>query len=270
MKFIFAVIAWTSLFSICFAQENCTELLETCWGDCCNDNNATTTYNNTTTPKEMRCPGMWDWDTGCQLSADYCIPYEIDNYRYAKSLGAPETCYGVCSDSNQCHYPEEISCMDYSSGCGYEFCYYVGDNGTDFNQTISGREFDGGNNETCYPTCPTSCHPEFDMVCSSGYDSNGCSYGDYCLPILTDSWDGTTECAGVCYTPCNYDAGEVYCGYEQTNSCFNGNYCEIPDADGNVCQGTGMRMDHVDDRMLSGSPDDISAFYKTLTNSAKK
>ena len=174
----------------------------------------------------MRCPGYWNWDTGCQEGPDYCLPFEQDNCRYAKSLGAPETCYGTCG--YQCNYPEEIYCTDYSSGCGYGYCYYVGDYDYDFNQTMAMRQFDyGSNGETCRPTCPTSCHPEFDIVCSNGFDSNGCSYGDYCLPSLTDSWDGTT-CPGVCYTPCDHAAGEVPCAYEETSSCFTGNYCEIP------------------------------------------
>jgi len=235
----------------------CQELEVDCYGDCCNQ-----TWSETET--EMRCSGYWDWNTGCKLSPDYCTPIQRDNSQYAKSLGAPETCYNNCH--YQCNYPEEMNCYGNWDGCEYSYCYYVGNtNSTGYGSAV--RAASG--NDTCFPTCPTMCS-QYDLVCSNGYDANGCSYGEHCIPLATDNWDGS-ECPGVCYTPCDYNAGEVYCPIESQDGCNAGNYCEMPDADGNACQGAAMRFDPEDELMLrSGSPDSVAAFYKKLTDMARK
>jgi len=233
----------------------CEELEVDCYGDCCNGES-----------NEMRCPGHWDYDTYCQLSPDYCMPMEMNNTRYAKSLGAPEVCPVYCM--YECNYPEELSCWSNWDGCGYSYCYYTGNtNSTGYGAAMRASSSNG----TCPQTCPTMCS-QYDIVCSNGYDENGCSYGEHCTPILSASCDGSgTECPGVCYTPCDYNAGEVYCPIESEDGCYAGNYCEMPDADGNACQGAAMRFDPEDELMLrSGSPDSVAAFYKKLTDMARK
>jgi len=236
----------------------CQELEVNCYGDCCNQ-----TWSHT----EMRCPGYWDSNSQCQMGPDYCMPLEMNNTRYAKSLGAPEVCPMSCG--YQCNYPEEMNCWSNGNGCGYSYCQYIGNNNNNFTgQGTAARQL-LFSNDSCPISCPAICS-QYDLVCSNGNDANGCSYGEHCTPIATDSWDGS-ECPGVCYTPCDHNAGEVYCPIESQNHCYAGNYCEMPDADGNACQGTAMRVDPEDELMLrSGSPDSVAAFYKKLTDMARK
>jgi hypothetical protein len=171
----------------------------------------------------MRCPGYWDWNTQCQLGPDYCVPYETDNYmNYATSLGAPETCYGTCN--YQCNYPEEISCWNHADGCGYSYCLYVGNNSFT-GQGEAMRQYSSGN-DTCYDVCPAACS-QYDIACDSGYDANGCYMGGYCIPAATNSWEDNVECPGVCYTPCDWVAGETSCPTYTKSGCLAGNTCEM-------------------------------------------
>ena len=170
---------------------------------------------------EWRCPGYWDWNTGCQLGADYCVPNEQYNYNnYAASLGAPEVCAGYCSP--QCNWPEEISCWDNTDGCGYSYCQ--GNSNSTYQEPL--MRMNGNGNGTCYDVCPTMCS-QFDLACDNGYDENGCWMGEYCIPVATNNGDNG-ECFGVCYTPCDWAAGETSCPSFTDDGCFAGNTCEMP------------------------------------------
>ena len=173
----------------------------------------------------MRCQGYWDWDTQCQLGPDYCVPYEFPNYHnYAASLGAPETCYGSCNA--QCNYPEYLTCWANYGGCGYSYCYWVGNSNFTGQGPMGMRAGEFGNETACYETCPAICS-EYDIAWGNGYDSNGCWMGDYCIPAATDM-GANVECPGVCYTPCDWQAGETYCPIYSENGCYAGNTCEMP------------------------------------------
>jgi len=249
--------------------DTCPELEVDCYGDCCNQtwSMGMRQDGQFTTGNEMRCSGYWDQDTGCQLGADYCVPYEYDNYmNYAKELGAPELCYGRCD--YPCNWPEEISCWNHGDGCGYPYCLHVGNsNFTDQEPAV--RQFMNGNgDDTCYDVCPTKCS-QFDLECDSGYDQNGCWMGGYCIPVATNNGAGG-KCPGVCYTPCDWAAGETSCPSFTEDGCFAGNTCEMPDAR-SACEEPAVRMDSEDELMLrSGSQHSIAAFYKKLAEKAKK
>ena len=51
--------------------------------------------------------------------------------------------------------------------------------------------------------------------------------GGYCIPAATN-YGANLECPGVCYTPCDWMAGEMWCPITSENGCYAGNTCEMP------------------------------------------
>ena len=112
----------------------------------------------------------------------------------------------------------------YSDGCDYSFCMPTNETyGTDYpyDGPRALTEYGDYGNGSCPMTCPSACS-EFDITCPIGFDENGCSYGDYCSPIMY--WDGERECPGYCHTDCDW-ATETSCPIYTADGCYTGNYC---------------------------------------------
>jgi len=242
-----------------FDYDQCPDLEYDCHGDCCDQ------YLE----GQQRCPGWYNPDTWCQESPDYCMPSTYNTtYIYAPSLGAAEVCNLECPP--QCGYNDMTCYGKYWDGCDYSFCMPM----YDYNQTYGddypyARQWsDYGNydgnygNDSCPMTCPTACS-EFDIACPIGWDENGCSWGEYCMPQMYPM--GDLECPGFCATICDWYNGEIACPIFSEDGCYIGNTCESGDDNGTCDSGMGMRMDENDHMMLrSGSPQGIQNFYNKL------
>merc|ERR1712172_447098 len=63
---------------------------------------------------------------------------------------------------------------------------------------------------------------ETEINCNAGFDSMGCSYGNYCIQKVNE-YDG---CSGVCGQICNYET-EDWCDMgNDSTGCWLGNWCQ--------------------------------------------
>jgi hypothetical protein len=129
----------------------------------------------------------------------------------------------------------------------------------------------------CPQNCPLSCS-EFDIQCEGHYYNHTnpemtleCYSGDYCIPMAYN-YDGEIECPGVCYTHCDWEAGENYCPSYTADGCFAGNTCEKPGTTGFACGATATgtvttgTLTAGDVALRSGSPLDV---YNKLKDNAR-
>ena len=186
----------------------CEELEVDCHGECCNE-------AALAAETHLRCPGWVDSDTKCKVGADWCLETLYDNtWEYANSTGAAKQCPNYCP--TECSWPEEMYCYEKNwDGCGKSVCVKA--------DPLS----------MCPQNCPLSCS-EFDIQCEGHYFNHTnpemtleCYSGDYCIPMAYN-YDGEIECPGVCYTHCDWEAGENYCPSYTADGCFAGNTCEKP------------------------------------------
>merc|ERR1719278_1904650 len=60
------------------------------------------------------------------------------------------------------------------------------------------------------------------ISCDSGYSSEGCWFGNYCIDSV-NSWD---SCPGMCSTMCNWDTEEWCDMGTDSNGCWMGNWSQ--------------------------------------------
>jgi len=74
---------------------------------------------------------------------------------------------------------------------------------------------------TCFDAYTQDCNST-EIYCDAGMDSEGCWFGNYCIPQVNE-WDG---CHGVCPMNCNWET-EDWCDMGTDSAgCWMGNWCQ--------------------------------------------
>merc|ERR1711992_397741 len=85
----------------------------------------------------------------------------------------------------------------------------------------SSDNYDNYSGSTCFDAYTQDCNST-EIYCDAGMDSEGCWYGNYCIPQVNE-WDG---CHGVCPMNRNWET-EDWCDMGTDSAgCWMGNWCQ--------------------------------------------
>merc|ERR550517_772715 len=86
---------------------------------------------------------------------------------------------------------------------------------------MGGSELASGEDICAHMTWTEECGAT-QISCDSGFSSEGCWFGNYCIDSV-NSWD---SCPGMCSTMCNWDTEEWCDMGTDSNGCWMGNWCQ--------------------------------------------
>lgn len=171
-------------------------------------------------PKEMLCPSLVDFSTGCPYGPGTCYESVKSYLSDYDGNPCPNSCYVECDWTKG-----EIKCPNAPvNGCpGQWNCIAPTKN-----------RFDGSD---CTASCPPMCFAEQgEVYCPGPFDSNGCKMTGYCASSYLSP--SLTDCPALCHPQCDYYNGEWLCDNgNDENGCHLGAYCMAPTFDkwNNTC-----------------------------------
>jgi len=165
-------------------------------------------YTQECNATEIYCDAGMDSE-GCWYG-NYCL----------NQVNEWDGCYGVCSMN--CNWETEDWCdmgTD-SNGCWMgNWCQDKSMGGCP--PPMGGSELASGEDICAHMTWTEECGAT-QISCDSGYSSEGCWFGNYCIDSV-NSWD---SCPGMCSTMCNWDTEEWCDMGTDSNGCWMGNWCQ--------------------------------------------